>query len=110
MLLKRDRIILKKVLDEITYLETTTKGFNLDSFMANEDKKRVAAMTMINLGELVKNLSKEFLQSATDFPYNEIRGMRHVAAHEYYALRFRDISKTIERDIPTLKNQIKKFL
>jgi len=110
MLLKRDKIILQKLLEEIVYLETTTKGFTLESFIANEDKKRVAAMTLINIGELVKNLSKEFIQSAQNFPLNEIRALRNVAAHEYYALRFRDIWKTIERDIPSLKKQIGSFL
>ena len=110
MLLKRDKIILQKLLDEITYLETTTKDFTLETFIANEDKKRVASMTLINMGELVKNLSIEFIQFAKNFPLKEMRGLRHIAAHEYYALRFVDIWDTIQNDMPNLKKQIKSFL
>jgi len=110
MLHKRDRIILQKVLEEIAYLETTLKGFTLETFLANEDKKRVAAMTLLNMGELVKNLSIEFVQSAKHFPLKEMRALRHVAAHEYYALRFNDIWDTVKKDIPNLKKQIQEFL
>ena len=110
MLLKRDKIILQKVFEEITYLETTLKGFTLETFIANEDKKRVAAMTLLNMGELVKNLSIEFIQSARSFPLKEMRGLRHIAAHEYYALRFNDIWETIQNDIPSLKKQVQDFL
>ena len=110
MLLKRDRIILQKVLEEIIYLEDTTRELTRETFLTNEDKKRVAAMTLINMGELVKNLSTEFIQSSKDFPIRRIRGLRHVAAHEYYALRFVDIWDTIKNDIPNLKKQIKNYL
>ena len=110
MLLKRDRIILQKVLEEIIYLETTTKMLTLETFLVNEDKKRVAAMTLLNMGELVKNLSIEFIQSAKDFPLKEMRGLRHIAAHEYYALRFNDIWDTMKKDIPDLKTKIEKLL
>jgi len=110
MLLKRDETILRKVLEEITYLETTMSGLTHETFVENEDKKRVAAMTLINMGELVKNLSVDFVQSAKDFPLKEIRGLRHMAAHEYYAMRFEDIWDTIQNEIPELKEQINGFL
>jgi len=110
MLLKRDRIILEKILEEISQLEKMIKGISVEVFLSNEEKKRAAAMTLINMGELAKNLSKEFIQSAGDFPYNEIRAMRHVAAHEYYALRFVDIWDTIKNDIPAFKKQVKSYL
>ena len=109
MLLKRDRIILEKVLEEIESLEQMTKGLGQDAFLANNEKKKACAMTFINIGELVKNLSKEMI-STSNFPYNEIRGLRHVAAHEYYALRFTDIWNTIKNDISDLKKQIENFL
>ena len=108
MLLNRDRIILQKVLEEIAHLEQMTKGLNEADFIANNEKKKACAMTFINIGELVKNLSKVII-SAPNFPYNEMRGLRHVAAHEYYALRFADVWHTIQNDIPTLKKQIKSF-
>jgi len=110
MLHKRDGIILKKVFEEITYLETTLTGFTRETFLANEDKKRVVAMTLLNMGELVKNLSKDFLKGAPTFPIHRMRGLRHIAAHEYYALRFHDIWDTVQKDLPNLKKQIQGFL
>ena len=107
---RRDKIILGKILQEIEVLITSTKLLTYNSFIANDDKKRAAAMTMINIGELVHNMTPEFKKSARHIPFNEIKATRNTAAHRYHALDFDVIWNTIQYDIPTLKTQIQKIL
>ena len=46
----RDRHVLEKILEEITYLETLLEGTDMESFVADETVKRAAAMSSINIG------------------------------------------------------------
>jgi uncharacterized protein with HEPN domain len=66
-------------------------------------------MAFLSIGELSKNLSKEITEKATDIPFHKMRGMRNTAAHEYDALRFDKIWLTITKDLPSVKEAIKKL-
>ena len=48
-------------------------------------------MTLINIGELIKNLDFVFRQKHSDIPWKDMAGLRDVAAHGYFALRMTDI-------------------
>lgn len=52
-----DRHILKRILEEIDYLQRLLAGMGMESFVANETIKRAAAMSSIHIGELAKHLS-----------------------------------------------------
>ena len=54
---RRDRIILQKVLSEIDIAQDMMSGCSLEDFKRNEMLMRAVSMTVINIGELVKNLS-----------------------------------------------------
>ena len=63
-------------------------GYDERAFLTNEDKKRASAMTLINIGELVKNLSDEFRNEHKHIPWKEIAGFRDVAIHGYFTLLY----------------------
>ena len=54
----RDEVILRKVLSEIDIAENMMGDHSLAEFSDNEMLKRAVCMTVINIGELVKNLSE----------------------------------------------------
>lgn len=51
-------VILQKVLSEIDIAEKMMENKSLTEFSSNEMLKRAVCMTIINIGELVKNLSE----------------------------------------------------
>ena len=109
-MVKKDKIALQKILKEIEFLETDTKGVTLETFISNERLKRSVSMTLINIGELIHILSKEFKESEKNIPFNEIQATRNIAAHGYHALNFIYIWNTVKIDIPELKIKIEKLL
>jgi len=109
-MLTKDVNTLKIILREINYLQEETKDLSLETFMANEGKKRIAAMTLINIGELTRHLSTELKQSCKDIPFHEITATRNTAVHGYFALNFTRIWHTIQESIPTLKSKLQKLL
>lgn len=106
----RNLTVLKKMLDEIEFLNFDTKGVTFAAFMADERLKRSVSMTLINIGELIRHLTKEFRKSHSDIPFDDIIGLRDVAAHGYKILRFEFIWETLKRDVPELQMKIEKLL
>lgn len=106
----KDCRTIEKILEEINFLQNITKDVKLDSFINNEEKMRAAAMTLINIGELVRILSDKFKESVKNIPFNEIMATRNIAAHGYHALNFYFIWDTIKNDIPDMKQKLEKLL
>ena len=79
----RDKIILQKI---ITAIEVGLKVFNdtaLEKFLNDDGLKLSMSMTVIRIGELVKNLSTEFRESNKHIAWRDITGFRDIAAHKY---------------------------
>ena len=106
----RDTIILKKVMSEISIAQKMLGEISYTEFESNELLKRAICMTVINIGELVKNLSDEFRLNHRYVPWKEIAGFRDIAAHKYQTLRMEDVYETVTVDFPTLYSQLEDIL
>jgi uncharacterized protein with HEPN domain len=107
---KRDRIVLRKIIEETTMLKQMLDGINEIEFLANDEKMRAVCMTLINIGELIKNLTDELRQSYRDIPWKEMAGLRDVAAHGYFTLRMADIWIYATMELPVYSEKIREIL
>ena len=107
---RRDRIILQKVLSEIDVAQTMMGDCGVEQFKQNEMLMRAVGMTVINIGELIKNLSEETRRAYPHIPWKAIAGFRDIAAHKYQTLRMEDVYETVVTDFPLLKSQLKEIL
>ena len=103
---RKDRIILTKILSEIDVAFEMLGTADLKAFLSDEKLKRAVGMTVINIGELVKNMTDEFRLSHKEVPWKAIAGLRDIAAHKYQTLRMEDIYNTATMDLPDLKEKI----
>jgi len=106
----RDRQVLIKILNETDVITDILKGVSFEVFIVDEKTKRATCMTLINIGELVKNLSENFKQANIEIPWRAISGLRDVTAHRYQSLLMEDIWMTVQTDIPILRRQISSLL
>ena len=65
--------------------------------------QKAVVMSLINIGELSKAFSEDYLASMPAIPWKAIRGFRNIAVHQYGIIDFADVYKTITEDIPNLK-------
>ena len=72
---KREISILTKIIDEATTVSNMLFGINEQGFLANDEKMRATCMTLINIGELIKNLDFEFCQNYPDIPWKDMAGL-----------------------------------
>ena len=107
---RRDGIILQKVLSEVNITAGMMKGCSLTEFLDNEMLKRAVCMTVINVGELVKNLTEKCRLSHPEVAWKEIAGFRDIAAHKYQTLRMEDVYETAVTDFPDLQQKITRIL
>lgn len=103
----RDQQICDKLYSEIAILKEMMNGVSREAFLADERTSRAVCMTLINIGELVKNITPELREAHPDIPWRAISGMRDITAHKYQTLRMEDVYSTCIEDIPVFEAQLK---
>jgi uncharacterized protein with HEPN domain len=93
--------------ESIEKIEEYTEGTTLEEFLKNTQIQDAVLRRLEIIGEAVRNLPGDFKQEHSEIPWKMIAGMRNVVAHEYFGINVKRVWKTIEKDIPELKNKIK---
>lgn len=106
----RDKIIIQKIISEINVGVQLLGDITLEDFLKDEMLKRAIGMTVINIGELTKNISQETRTEFPFIPWKAISGMRDLAAHKYQTLRMEDVYQTAREDFPQLKEQLENII
>ena len=102
----RDKIILQKIVSEINIAFEMIAETGQEEFLTDEKLKRAVGMTVINIGELVKNISDDMRAEHREVPWKAVAGMRDIAAHRYQTLRMEDVYNTVTMDFPELKEML----
>jgi uncharacterized protein with HEPN domain len=103
---RRDKIIVKKILAEIDEIFKFTEGVTEEDFLKDTMVQKAVVMTLINIGELSKSFSDEFVASKRSVPWKEMQAMRNVAAHRYEAVKMQRVWDTIQNSIAELKREL----
>jgi uncharacterized protein with HEPN domain len=85
-------------------------GYDFDTMMSDFLYKNSLAMDVLQIGELVKNLTSDFKQAHRDMPWGDIAGMRDIAAHGYGGFDFIVLWETVNEDIESLKSYCQKYI
>ena len=104
--MKDDSVYLAHILAAISKIET----FTLDITKADFEKSILIQDAVIRnfeiIGEATKKISRNFSQSHPDIPWQDMAGMRDKLIHDYIDVDLDVVWKTIEIDIPLLKELI----
>ena len=106
----RDRQICEKILSKIGVARDLLRGISEEDFLRDERTVRAVCMTLINIGELVKNLTSEWKDAHREIPWRAIAGMRDITAHKYQTLRKEDVYRTCAEDIPEFEKQLSRLM
>ena len=102
----RDFTIILKILNEIDIGTQLLGDLNVEEFLKDEKIKRADGMTVINIGELVKNITQDTRIKYPNVQWKAIAGLRDIAAHRYQTLRMEDVYYTMKEDFKNLKEQL----
>lgn len=102
----RDIQILQHILNYCTEVEITIKTFGEDEnkFLNDFIYRNAISMPILQIGELVNHLSKDFTNLYVEMSWRDIVGMRNHFAHGYQVVDFSEVWETATKDIPELKD------
>ena len=106
----RDKVILEKIISEIDIAMNFMAEKEISEFLEDEMVKRAIGMTVINIGELVKNVTDEIRTKHKNVPWKQVAGFRDITAHKYQTLRMDDVYMTIKVNFPELRNSLLEIL
>jgi len=109
--LRRDsRDLLQDILKAIEDAEEITGEVDFQTFTANKEKLYSTIHCLEIIGEAVKNLPPEIKAEYKQMPWKKIAGMRDKLTHGYFSVDSERVWMTVERDLPPLKETVKKIL
>lgn len=97
---------IKKMLEYIDKVEKYTKELSFESFTNNEMVIDATVFAISQIGELVKNIGKEFQKEHSTIKWSIIKGLRNRIAHDYEGINLRMIWTIVKVDIPKLKQDL----
>jgi len=106
----KDNIILQKILEYIDDISQYAFGLDHDSFLQDKKSMSACAFSILQIGELAKELSDDIQSQNPTIQWKGIRGMRNRIAHDYKNIDSTVLWDTIETSLPELKNQLIELL
>ena len=104
--MKDDFSYFEHILLSIKKIKEYTKDLSKADFDSNELVQDAVIRNIEIIGEATKKISNEFSQSHQEIPWSEMAGMRNKLIHDYMDVDLDVVWKTIEVDLPLLKELI----
>ncbi len=110
MLSAKEIGILLHIIKHCKRIEFKIQGMNRDDLDTNEDFKEIVCFNIFQIGELIKKLSKEFIEKYPNMPWDDIKGMRDWVGHGYGSINLDQIWRTIHLEIVPLREYCESIL
>lgn len=112
---QKDKMILIKIMKYCLEIKNTHNYFKQDKELFVNEKsgfiyRNSITMPILQIGELSKMLSEDFLNEYTKIPWKMIMRMRDIVAHHYGNLDYEIVWNTSVSDIPELYLGIEEIL
>ena len=108
---ERDRLITSKIMRYCDEIAQTHKSFETKKELFFDKEKgfiyrNSISMPILQIGELVKNLSDEFKIEHVGVPWRDIGRMRDLFAHRYGTIDYEMTWNTSIEDVPELRKYL----
>ena len=106
----KENITFMKMIEYIDKASKYTKGYTFEEFCNDEKTIDATVFSISQIGELVKNISKETMQKYSFIEWNMIKGLRNRIVHDYEGISLKSIWYVLNHDIIQLKQDIQKII
>jgi uncharacterized protein with HEPN domain len=104
---------LQHLREAIGRIDRYTTGFDLTAFRGDEKTQDAVIRNLEIIGEALSNVRTRFpdFESAhPELPFGAAYGMRNVLAHGYFRVDLDIVWRTLQEDLPRLKEQVERVL
>ena len=98
------------IAESIEDVQVFVRGYSFDDF--NRDKKTIYAVVRAIevIGEAAKNIPEFIKSKYPNIPWKDMAGMRDKLIHAYFGVDLEVLWKTVQQDLPLLKEMISEIL
>lgn len=107
--MKNDQVYIEHILGAIHKIESFVAGISRSDFDQSALIQDAIIRNFEIIGEATKKISKSFTQSHPEIPWSSIAGMRDKLIHDYLDVDLDVVWKSVEIDLPLLKDFITKL-
>ncbi|MEW5897512.1 MAG: DUF86 domain-containing protein [Nanoarchaeota archaeon] len=108
--MKEVSIFIKHILENINDIEEFSERLNKSKLKRNKLKTKAIIRSLEIIGEAVKNIPEAFRKDHPNIEWSKIAGLRDKLIHHYFGVDFDMVWDVINKDLPKLKEDIKKIL
>jgi uncharacterized protein with HEPN domain len=104
------RMRIEDTLEALQRIQAYAGDMGFDAF--REDSRTIDAVlrNLEVVGEAARHLPADVTEKHPEIPWQRMRGMRNVLAHEYFGVDLRMIWQTIQQDLPSLRPALEQLL
>lgn len=106
----KEYITFVKMIEYIDKALKYTHNYTFEQFCEDEKTIDATVFAISQIGELVKNITKEIQNKYINIEWNMIKGLRNRIVHDYEGISLKSIWYVLEHDIIQLKEDIQKII
>jgi uncharacterized protein with HEPN domain len=107
---RRTKERIQDILDAVSRIRKFTAGMSFDDFQNDERTVQAVEYNFIVIGEAAGQVPPEVVAAHPEIPWREMRGLRNVVAHGYFAVSVSTVWETVNTDLPPLVAQLSSVL
>jgi hypothetical protein len=104
------RLRVSDILGAVERIGRYTEGLTQEQFARDQKTYEAVCFALVVIGESATRISQDVQAKAPDVPWRKMRGMRNIAAHEYFGLDLETVWQTATRDVPALRPLLERLL
>lgn len=98
------------ILAEAEYIENTSAGILLETFLADETMKRAFVRSLEIIGEAVKQLPDDFRDKYPQVEWRKMAGTRDKLIHDYLGVDYELVWDIVQNKMPHLRKAMKEII
>jgi uncharacterized protein with HEPN domain len=101
---------IRDILLSIDRILEYTKNLDFDTFRSDTKTIDAVVRNFEIIGEAAAHLPEDLISDYPEIPWQDMRDMRNVLAHEYFGINEKIVWKTIQNDLSPLVPMLKDLL
>jgi len=106
----REIEMLRYLLEQISVIESYTKGLGEDEFLRHDMVKDATLMRLMVLGEYSAHINDELKDRFSDIQWQLIKAARNYYAHVYRGVDWLMVWEVVKTELPTLKIKLEHII
>ncbi len=91
-------------------IRTIVDGVDIDDFVLDEQATYAVSFELLALGEASKHVYSSTRHDLDDIPWQDLRLMRNMLAHEHFTINPRTLYRTAVHDVPAIEKALDDYL